>query len=94
MCWELKFEEVIVTLDHVTISENSGHEPDRSIDHRRPVAHVDGPFALDLHKGGPLAGKGGEGEQAVGIAPSRIRTITAARRLIRVSAMRLASTAS
>jgi hypothetical protein len=29
---------------------------------------VDGPWAVDLHKGGPLAGKGGGGEQAVQIA--------------------------
>jgi hypothetical protein len=32
------------------------------------VAHVDGPWVADLHKGGPLSGKGGSGEEATPIA--------------------------
>ena len=28
------------------------------------VAHLDGPFAVDLHKGGVIIGKGGEPEEA------------------------------
>ncbi|MFT3766792.1 MAG: hypothetical protein QM820_14945 [Minicystis sp.] len=32
------------------------------------VAEVDGPWAIDLHAGGPLPGKGGGGEQAVKLA--------------------------
>jgi hypothetical protein len=32
------------------------------------VARVTGPWAVDLHKGGPLPGKGGTGEQAVLVA--------------------------
>ena len=31
------------------------------------VAEVDGPWAIDLHQGGPLMGKGGAGEEALSI---------------------------
>jgi len=34
----------------------------------RKVAELDGPWAIDLHQGGPLPGKGGTGEQAFPIA--------------------------
>jgi hypothetical protein len=36
--------------------------------HGPKVAEVNGPFVVDLHKGGPLDGKGGAGEQALAIA--------------------------
>ncbi|HEX7479119.1 MAG TPA: hypothetical protein VF331_15040 [Polyangiales bacterium] len=66
--WEVKFDELLVTLDHVTLSEN----PDKSATDQSQtdgaVARVDGPWAADLHQGGPLPGKGGSGEQALPIA--------------------------
>ncbi|MBI5531071.1 MAG: hypothetical protein HY898_00045 [Deltaproteobacteria bacterium] len=65
--WEIKFDAVIVTLDHITLSESPNTSPtDQSITGKQ-VAHLEGPFAVDLHKGGPLPGKGGEGERAVAI---------------------------
>jgi len=66
--WEVKFTRVLVTIDRITLSENpdkSAGDPSR-ID--AVVAEVNGPFAVDLHKGGPLAGKGGTDEQAVALA--------------------------
>lgn len=66
--WEIKFDELLVTLDNITLSEN----PDKSANDQSltdaPVARVHGPWAVDLHKGGPLEGKGGSDEQALPIA--------------------------
>jgi hypothetical protein len=66
--WEIRFDELLVTLDNITLWEN----PDKSATDQsltdQKVAQVKGPWAVDLHKGGPLPGKGGAGEQAVAIA--------------------------
>ena len=37
------------------------------------VAHLDGPFVVDLHKGGPITGQGGAPEQAtpLGVIPNQ-----------------------
>ncbi len=66
--WEVKFTNMIVTFDHVTISENPDKVPTDESMTDGAVARVDGPWAVDLHKGGPLMGKGGADEQAVAIA--------------------------
>jgi hypothetical protein len=66
--WEVKFTEVIVTVDKLTLSENPDMDPGDESKTGALVAEVDGPFAIDLHKGGPLMGKGGSDEQAVQIA--------------------------
>jgi hypothetical protein len=65
--WDVKFDEVIVTLDHITLSEAPFANPTNQAQTGKQVAHLDGPFAVDLHKGGPLQGKGGEGEQSVAL---------------------------
>ena len=66
--WEIKIEELLVTFDNITLSENPDKSPtDQSLTDA-PVARINGPFAVDLHKGGPLMGKGGSDEQAVPIA--------------------------
>jgi hypothetical protein len=66
--WEVKLTSVLVTVDRITLAEN----PDASVSDAATtgavVAEVDGPFAIDLHKGGPLTGKGGPTEKAVQIA--------------------------
>ncbi len=66
--WEVRFSKLLVTLDHITLSEN----PDRAASDQsltgKKVAELDGPWAIDLHQGGPLAGKGGGDEQAFTIA--------------------------
>lgn len=58
--WELRFEEILVTFDQVTISE----DPDLSATDQSQVgalvAQANGPWAVDLKKGGPLTGKGGD----------------------------------
>jgi hypothetical protein len=66
--WEVKFSKLLVTIDHITLSEN----PDRSAADQsqtgKKVAEVSGPWAIDLHQGGPLPGKGGEDEEAFPLA--------------------------
>ena len=66
--WELRFSELIVTVDHITLSSNPDQVPTDPSQTGPAVAEVDGPWAIDLHKGGPIAGKGGSGEEAVAIA--------------------------
>ncbi len=63
--WDIQFSEILVTVDKIKLSE----EPDRSPSDQsmtgKQVAEADGPWAVDVHKGGPLLGKAGNGEQAV-----------------------------
>src|SRR4051812_5504910 len=66
--WEVRFTEVIVTVDKITLSESPDMDPGDESKTGALVAEVDGPFAIDLHKGGSLPGKGGSGEEAVQIA--------------------------
>lgn len=58
--WAVEFEEILVTFDHITVSEG----PDTSAGDQSMigalVARADGPWAVDLKKGGPLKGKGGD----------------------------------
>jgi hypothetical protein len=63
--WEIRFHEVLVTVDKITLSENPDRSPTDQAQTEGVVATADGPWAVDLHRGGPLAGKGGSGEQAV-----------------------------
>ncbi len=66
--WEVKFSKVLVTVDHIALSENPDLSPGDQSQTGKKVAQVDGPWAIDLHKGGPLSGKGGSDEQAYPIA--------------------------
>ena len=66
--WTMRFTRVLVTVDNVTLSDNPDYVPTDQSQTGAPVATLRGPWAIDLHKGGPLAGKGGAGEQAVPIA--------------------------
>lgn len=66
--WEVRFTRYIVTFDHITLSESPDTSPTDQSKTGAVVAKVDGPWAVDLHKGGSLPGKGGTGEQAVAIA--------------------------
>jgi hypothetical protein len=66
--WEVKFTELLVTVDKITVSDNPDLDPGDESKTGNVVGQVDGPWAIDLHKGGPLAGKGGTDEQAVQIA--------------------------
>jgi hypothetical protein len=66
--WEVKFSKLLVTVDHITLSEGPDTSPTDQSQTGKLVAQVDGPWAIDLHKGGPLAGKGGTDEQAHALA--------------------------
>jgi hypothetical protein len=73
--WELHFSRVLVTFDHVTLSENPDRSPTDQSQSGPMVARVDGPWAVDLHAGGPLAGKSGGDERAVPIAVLRAQNL-------------------
>lgn len=66
--WNWKIEKYIVVIDHITLWSDPNVSSSDQSKHGSQVAHVDGPFVVDLHKGGPLDGKGGGGEQALAIA--------------------------
>jgi hypothetical protein len=66
--WEFVIEEYIVVVDHIGLwngAETDTHDPQKV---GAEAAHVDGPFVVDLHKGGPLVGQGGAPEQATPLA--------------------------
>src|SRR5207248_2599347 len=66
--WEMRFSRLLVTIDKIRISDNPDKVPTDQSQTDGVVAEVDGPWAIDLHKGGPLAGKGGTDERAVPVA--------------------------
>jgi hypothetical protein len=66
--WEVTFTKVLATIDHITLSENPDTSPSDQSQIGSLVAQVDGPWAIDLHKGGALVGKGGTDEQAYPLA--------------------------
>jgi len=57
--WEVSFEHAIVTFDRITLGDNPDLMPSDQSQHGASVAEAIGPWAVDLHLGGPLAGKGG-----------------------------------
>ena len=62
--WEIAIQELIVVVDRVRLwSTPNLSATDPSL-HGPQVAHLDGPFVVDLHKGGRLLGQGGAPEQA------------------------------
>jgi hypothetical protein len=66
--WEVHFSKFIVVIDNVTLSENPDAAPTDESQTGKLVARLTGPWAIDLHRGGALPGKGGQGEQAFPIA--------------------------
>ncbi|HEY4239784.1 MAG TPA: hypothetical protein VGM88_08210 [Kofleriaceae bacterium] len=78
--WAVTYDRVLTTVDHITLSDDPDKsDTDQSLcddGHGNAVkcgtgssvlAEVDGPFALDLHKGGPLADADGAPDDAVPI---------------------------
>jgi hypothetical protein len=65
--WEVRFTHLIATFDHVRLWENPDLSPIDPTQVGALVAQNDGPWAVDLHLGGPVPGAGGAGEQAVPI---------------------------
>jgi len=66
--WDVRFESLLVTFDYINLSENPDRAPTDQSQTDNKVAQLAGPWAVDLHKGGPLLGKGGSDEQALPIA--------------------------
>ena len=62
--WSFKLDHEIITIDHVKLWETPDKVPADQSQHGAEVAHADGPWAIDLHLGGPLTGEGGAPEQA------------------------------
>ena len=65
--WDVSFQRFITVFDKVTLSTNPDTNPGDQAQTGRVVAELDGPWAVDLHRGGPLAGKGGSDEQSVSV---------------------------
>ena len=62
--WIFQLDHYIVSIDHVQLWENPDKVPADQSQHGALVAHLDGPWAIDLHNGGPIAGEGGDPEKA------------------------------
>ena len=65
--WNWKIEKYIVVVDKITLWTDPNASPTDQSQHGAAVAQANGPWVIDLHKGGPIDGKGGGGEQAVPI---------------------------
>jgi hypothetical protein len=64
--WRFEIFEYIVVVDKVTLWNNPNHDPTNQGDlsGMQKIAHLDGPFVVDLHKGGKIVGQGGAPELA------------------------------
>ena len=64
--WEFEILEYIVVVDKITLWSNPNHNPTSQGDltGMTPIAHLNGPFVVDLHKGGKIVGQGGYPELA------------------------------
>ncbi|HVV82182.1 MAG TPA: hypothetical protein VHE35_03855 [Kofleriaceae bacterium] len=76
--WELRYDRVLTTFDHITLSQGPDKSAsDQSLcddgsggsvkcgTGKSVVAEVDGPFAIDLHKGGEIVNPDGDPTAAV-----------------------------
>jgi hypothetical protein len=62
--WIFQLDHYIVSIDHIKLWENPDMVPADQSQHGAQVAHLDGPWVIDLHNGGPITGEGGSPEQA------------------------------
>jgi hypothetical protein len=62
--WEFHFTKILTTIDKIKLYANPDLSPSDQSQVGPLVAEEDGPWAIDLHQGGPLPGKGGTDEQA------------------------------
>jgi hypothetical protein len=65
--WQFVIREFIVNVDKITLWANPNVSPTDPSQHGPAVAHLDGPFVVDLHKGGSLVGQGGAPERATAL---------------------------
>ncbi len=92
--WKIEFSELLVTVDKITLSENPDENPGDESRTGKLVAEVDGPWAVDLHKGGPLPAREAPASRRCSSPRSTTRTRTAARPSIPPRATPSASTSS
>jgi hypothetical protein len=62
--WQFEIVEYIVVVDKVTLWSNPDLSTTDQSQHGAQVADLDGPFVIDLHKGGKIVGQGGYPELA------------------------------
>lgn len=77
--WDVHFKRLLVTIDHITISDMPDKAPGDQSQTGAALATLNGPWAVDLTHDDPsyLDGKGGPGERAVPIAalpPGMLKT--------------------
>jgi hypothetical protein len=65
--WQFEILEYIVNVDKITLWSNPNLSATDQEQHGRQIAHLDGPFVVDLHKGGKIVGQGGYPELATPI---------------------------
>jgi hypothetical protein len=65
--WQFNIDAYIVIVDKITLWADPNYSITNQSLHGQQVAHLDGPFVVDLHKGGALVGQGGAPEQATPI---------------------------
>jgi hypothetical protein len=65
--WQFEIDAYIVVVDHIVLWSNPNESSTNQSLHGTQVAHVDGPFVVDLHKGGDVVGQGGYPEEATPI---------------------------
>ena len=65
--WNWRIDAYIVVVDRVVLWSNPNASPTDQSQHGPQVAHANGPFVVDLHKGGPLTGAGGAGEESLAL---------------------------
>lgn len=66
--WNWHILKYIVVVDKITLSNQGQNPATQQNVIGSIITEVDGPFVIDLHKGGPLQGQGGPGEQALAFA--------------------------
>jgi hypothetical protein len=62
--WQFEIDKYIVVVDKVVLWANPNESSTNQSLHGAQVAHLDGPFVVDLHKGGDIVGQGGYPEEA------------------------------
>lgn len=62
--WQFQIDRYIVIVDKIVLWANPNLSATNQSLHGAQVAHLDGPFVVDLHKGGDIVGQGGYPEEA------------------------------
>jgi hypothetical protein len=65
--WQFTISAFIVVVDHITLWSSPDVSATDQSQHGGQVAQLNGPFVVDLHKGGPIVGQGGGSEEATPI---------------------------